>query len=171
MHFFDPNFGHFRFPNRQVFREKLKPFWRYAYMNPAHPEPYFSPRMQIQRILPGPIPEKTFIPGGVFQQKVVFNPRARGLNRRANRDAAVAGSSCAFATLKRVAFCRLLLAFRAAFGSRKESLSSSAALRHPSAREMSGLQDECRAILEPRTPTATVPFYPCRLGFASCICS
>jgi hypothetical protein len=69
VHFFDPNFGHFRFPNRQVFREKLKPFWRYAYMNPAHPEPYFSPRMQIQRILPGPIPEKTFIPGGVFQQK------------------------------------------------------------------------------------------------------
>lgn len=37
VHFFDPNFGHFKFPSWQVFRGKLKPFWRYGYMDPGNP--------------------------------------------------------------------------------------------------------------------------------------
>ncbi|HEY5704584.1 MAG TPA: YopT-type cysteine protease domain-containing protein [Terrimicrobiaceae bacterium] len=41
VHFFDPNFGHFRFPSWHVFREKLKPYWRYGYMDPGKPAPVF----------------------------------------------------------------------------------------------------------------------------------
>jgi hypothetical protein len=36
VHFYDPNFGHFRFPSWRIFREKLKPFWRYGYMDPGN---------------------------------------------------------------------------------------------------------------------------------------
>jgi hypothetical protein len=41
---------------------------------------------------------------------------------------------------------------------------------HPSARDTSRLEDECRAVFEPRSPAAPISLYSFRHGFACCIC-